>query len=140
MNLEEVVNEYDDALRQLKKRVESVFHDNFMNFFASNPKIYGITWSQYTPYFNDGDTCYFRTEEMHVLGSEEELEEARNGSSPYNFSSTYDLRDKPDMQSVVDFLATLDKMPSEVMEGMFGDGVQVVASRDGFKVFEYEHD
>lgn len=140
MNIETVVTEYDDALSQLKKRVETVFHDNFMTFFSANPKVYGITWHQYTPHFNDGDPCYFGVDEMYVIDTEEGLEEAKEGARPYDFVSSYEMSKKPDMQSVVDFLQALDKMPLEVMEGMFGDGVQVVAHRDGFTVFEINHD
>jgi len=31
------------------------------------PQVHGFQWRQYTPYFNDGDPCYFRVGDLHAL-------------------------------------------------------------------------
>lgn len=50
--LDELKSLYHEGLKVLAK-------DLFKEFFALNPSIEAILWHQYTPYFNDGETCTF---------------------------------------------------------------------------------
>jgi len=46
---------------QVSKDVKVLFNDGFKEIFESCPELVGVRWTQYTPYFNDGDACNFRS-------------------------------------------------------------------------------
>lgn len=51
-------------LEEMKKahmaELQADFNNIIKMFFDECPKIQAVVWSQYTPYFNDGDECIFR--------------------------------------------------------------------------------
>jgi len=49
----EISNLKKDALTLSKE----VFNDWCKEIFEKHPKVESFGWNQYTPYFNDGDTC-----------------------------------------------------------------------------------
>lgn len=48
-----------DLQAELNKEAEAEFKDAFKDFFDQNPNVVAVHWEQYTPYFNDGDSCRF---------------------------------------------------------------------------------
>lgn len=45
--------------KQLQEDGQAALKEAFDDFFSKHPEATSIVWTQYTPYFNDGDTCYF---------------------------------------------------------------------------------
>src|ERR1700674_1049946 len=45
---------------QTKEAAKILIRDGLKNIFDKYPSIENISWTQYTPYFNDGDPCVFR--------------------------------------------------------------------------------
>ena len=83
------VNAKIEELR--KKSVEiskNVFHTAVSNFFKLYPEVAAICWRQYTPYFNDGDTCEFSVHELGFF-SEGDYEALKDGEleDPYEHNS-----------------------------------------------------
>lgn len=62
--MSEKIDEYKAAISKIGLDSVSKF---FSEFFDQNPTIYGIWWTQYTPYFNDGDACVFGVGEFHYI-------------------------------------------------------------------------
>lgn len=48
-----------DAKKQMEQTAKDAFSEMSADFFAENPKIVSFGWTQYTPYWNDGDECVF---------------------------------------------------------------------------------
>lgn len=48
---------------------KNVFHTAVSNFFNNYPEVSAVIWQQYTPYFNDGDTCEFSVHEPAFLSA-----------------------------------------------------------------------
>lgn len=44
---------------QLIKEIEEKFKEQVIEAFSSFPNLPFITWTQYSPYFNDGEACEF---------------------------------------------------------------------------------
>jgi hypothetical protein len=44
----------------LKEHGKEMLRELFAELFAAAPAIKAVRWTQYTPYFNDGDACVFR--------------------------------------------------------------------------------
>lgn len=123
--------------KKLKEEGEAAIKELFKEFFEKHPKAQSITWTQYTPYWNDGDACYFRVNEMYLQLEGEEDEDYYNGWDPYGLKKEKD----PEMKAMgKDFEEVESSLPEDVMEHVFGDHVKIVATREGFKVHDYEHD
>lgn len=48
--------EYDAVM---KKKGEKVVRASIKEFFTIHPEVKALRWTQYTPYFNDGEPCIF---------------------------------------------------------------------------------
>lgn len=57
------VNEFREKMEIEKKKIVKLGQDelfkHFLPIFEQNPKLESLSWTQYTPYFNDGDECTF---------------------------------------------------------------------------------
>jgi hypothetical protein len=67
---------------ELFQRGEELILEVFSDFFQKYPNVLEVRWSQYTPYFNDGDTCDFSANDFFGL-SQKELDDEKNGD--FNF-------------------------------------------------------
>ena len=152
------------ALRVLFQiKAQELFKGTTKEFFEKNPSVTAIIWTQYTPYFNDGDSCEFGVSEPYFTNVNEEQMEDLTSYGEYEgeddvvwsetawiFNSNSDYvrqrREQLNLEGVdpasIDRFSTLiqsDDM-EDVMEAMFGDHARIVATRDGFEVNEYNHD
>ena len=64
--MQNIMNEYDVIHQEFLKQKEltsqkfkETFNDVIKDFFELVPSVKKVVWTQYTPYFNDGDTCTF---------------------------------------------------------------------------------
>lgn len=148
--------EQEELRKKFQTKAQELFKETTKKFFAKNPAVTAIVWSQYTPYFNDGDTCVFSVgdpnftnvddlEELSSWGEYEGEDETKWSENSWGF--TYNMDKHKTVYEGVD-LAYIDKFSrliqsgamEEVMEAMFGDHVRVVATRDGFEVNDYDHE
>ena len=66
MSLTQLINDYEAARAEFKTKAQSAMKASFKEVFDLFPEITTIRWTQYTPYFNDGDTCEFSVHEPVV--------------------------------------------------------------------------
>lgn len=127
--------------------------------------IKSVRWSQYAPYFNDGDECVFSANEPAVALSSRFSPEGDEIWGNYwdeeNFVSSYGLYDyaeegnyrsahvfKLNGEDTTEIAAALDEFSSVLQSGQFdyvlksnfGDHAQVRADKKGFEVQFMEHD
>lgn len=139
-----------DELTALKEAYDTKLHDEgedavkelFKEFFEANPKAAAVSWRQYTPYFNDGDPCYFRVGEMALHLHPDEDEEEDEDYDPDEGHDAYGLSqsDDPEMKKMGEGFDKLTDIPEEVLEYVFGDHVTITATAEGFDITEYDHD
>jgi len=151
---EGLVEQYRAVKEEFRKKCEVVMKEMFVEFFEQNPKIECVTWTQYTPYFMDGDVCVFGVNNFSFLESETDAENCNHGeyyaddpiSAPGYFQYVYPREEDKNIRPYTDYMKTMNELlcseeMSEVMLSTFGDHCKVVAKRDGtFEVNEYEHD
>jgi hypothetical protein len=51
-----------EAKKQMEETAKTAFADMAKEFFDANPTVLAFGWTQYTPYWNDGDVCTFRAQ------------------------------------------------------------------------------
>ena len=152
--LEAVIEKVKELRKIMQEQGKDALKDAFQEFFQAHPEARAIVWTQYTPYFNDGDACTFSVGDLCLklqTASEEqnqdEEEEDYEDEDDYECAS-YDLKygsktlTKAEAKLLKDFesLKKATGQLDEVFELVFGDHVKVVATRDGFDVTEYDHE
>lgn len=125
-----------DKLKEAKKRLEDdirnfgkeAFSEYLKDFFEQNPGVQKIQWTQYTPYFNDGDECVFRyySAQVKLVGDKE-------------YKDYYDIDDKNIKGNLITLNREFENM-QEILLMAFGDHAQVTASRDKITVDRYDHE
>jgi hypothetical protein len=150
--------ELNDMMTLYRKRIEDEGEDAikelFKDFFQVHPGVEAITWTQYTPYFNDGEACTFGVNGMSVIfgqvaepsepseEDDDEDEDQYEDDDDEEGLESWDLSRSPDpvLQALAVELKKLESIPDDVMESVFGDHVKIKATRAGFDVTDYEHD
>lgn len=155
----------EDAKAEATKLALDTFNGQVTTLFEMYPQVQSVTWRQYTPYFNDGDTCEFSAyiDEFDTVVLDNNGEEVEN---EYVAPGKYRDAVETGLDSFVDpyatykggqyesavvqitdehkFLVLLQKMlvamGDDIMLNTFGDHVQVKVSRAGVNVDEYDHD
>lgn len=151
---------------KFQTEAQAMFKETMKEFFDKNPGITALKWTQYTPYFNDGDACVFRVNDVYFTNApEDELENitawgeyegedesvwvSQNIAYVLNSGSKYYMNEAAKIRAAGGFdedsCDLIDKMiqsgeMQEIMKEMFGDHVVITATRDGFDVNDYEHD
>lgn len=141
------------ALRETyQKRGQEIFKLAFKEFFEANPEVHVVGWRQYTPYFNDGDECVFQCyAEYAFVSNAKDYENIRwgeyEGDEEGVWCSDGDYGDHnkemipESVEKNADALRKLlSKIDEDVFLDMFGNHVQVFATREGFDVQDYDHD
>jgi hypothetical protein len=163
--------------RKLRDEGQAAVKDAFKDFFDQYPEVRSVKWSQYTPYFNDGDTCHFGVNEFEavVVSTEalkaeieekkrltieaanaaeykkaqllkeevEDLQNQLNNEDDCDGNSAWSLSRKKDPRLIAlgEALNNIEReLLHDVLESVFGDHVEVIATREGFKTREYNHD
>lgn len=136
-------NKLELAREECKTLMKDAFDAGCRELFQEHEVLRGFSWTQYTPYFNDGDECVFsvHTDYPNIWFGEFDDEELYEGD--YEFSR-WDARENPDKPeskaglAVIEFLQTFD---DDLLKDAFGDHVEITVTRDGgIIVDDCEHD
>lgn len=73
MKLNEIQKQIEKLEKQAHKESSKLISKGFKEVFKKHPDLKSFSWTQYTPYFNDGDECVFsaHTDYISINGSEE---------------------------------------------------------------------
>lgn len=146
-----MVEEMEKVKKEFQEKGKEILKKSFKSFFEAVPAVKAITWTQYTPYFNDGEACVFGVGDMRALskksykawkgdggGYAEEFAVASSWGS-YKDEENKDLT-KEEYEATQKFIKNISKLSDDIFEDMFGDHVEVTATKKGFEVEEYNHD
>lgn len=160
---DQLLEEQEALRKKFQTTAQELFKDTTKEFFAGNPSITAVVWTQYTPYFNDGDTCEFSVgeptftnapdpENVHYGDYDGDAEDVFAVDNPRwaltcdreYYKETQDAIAKAggiDVDSCEAFSRMIQSSAMEdVMLAMFDNHVKVIATREGFSVDEYDHD
>lgn len=130
---------------EMAQQAKDGFHESVKELFEQHPTLISFSWNQYTPYFNDGETCYFSawTEDIDL----QTADDMDNGFSAYQCTERDENGKRVPKKDITPFqkaglavLEVLEVFDGDDYEGMFGDHCEITVTRDGVEVEEYEHD
>lgn len=136
----DLVTEIEAAQEEVKRRGKKAVGALFKAFFAANPKVTAVGWTQYTPHFNDGEACVFGLHGFYGTTKDgvdfKDVSSLYDGEDTTGFMDTYSL--KGSAKAAVEAIErSADK---SIFETAFGDHAMVIATPKGFHVSEYSHD
>jgi len=160
-----LIKDQEELRRQFQERAQELFKSITKEFFEKNPGITGVVWTQYTPYFNDGETCEFSVNDCTFTNAPiDELDNISWGDYDGDTEGVWatenvahvlstDREYYKEMRELIMSKGGVDpescKLFSDaicssemedVMLAMFGDHVKVIATRTGFDVDDFSHD
>lgn len=150
--LNEITDKLEELKRQCTEQAQSALKSVFHAFFEKHQDVKIIGWRQFTPWFNDGDTCEFNSYASYAWATNVEDEDLLNmsygGLESESEEHWIDNREYGDSGEVPDAVGKdlvllrkfLSELDDSVYKDMFGDHVCVIATRSGFDVRDYEHD
>lgn len=165
--LKEMRKKMRNLKSQMAKETKTALKEAFKDFFKEHPVVESVIWDQYTPYFNDGDTCTFSVYDFWLkfkktpaqLKAEAEKCFADDPSTSLKEWEEYlaseeaaeeDWYDKEyggsksskEEKAAIKAINKIyrDIVDEDVFLDMFGDHVSVTATSAGFKVKECQHD
>ncbi len=127
----DIDNKLRKFLEKNQEKLQKGFFSLFKDIFKKYSKLESISWTGYTPYFNDGDTCYFRSTHEYptITYDEEEYEEG--------WTEDEDEK-KTCFKEVLDIL---NQIQDSTMEDLLGDHVRIDITREGIEIHDYSsHD
>ena len=155
-----VLREKQEEIKKLKKEMleasNKIFTDLTKTIFEDHPKVKSFGWNQYTPYFNDGETCEFSANVDYIQINGEPVDESewisetkitnygtwnREKREYEGRTEVANLNYDPELVSASDeireFLRNFDE---DFFMSQFGDHAEVTITSEGVSVDEYEHD
>jgi hypothetical protein len=140
-------------------------YEELVRPLLADPKVHNFGWTQYTPYFNDGETCYFGVRELWLRTVKDTAGEADDEFADYDdqYGVSYgahpalghldwdstDTRQRAEVapgyeQTAVHAQALADAMDNgslnAVLMALFGDHAEITVHKDRITVDEYSHD
>lgn len=115
--------------------------------FKDHPEIKALKWTQYTPYFNDGEPCVFSVSGVYAstaadVSSDDDADDDDRWCYAYRHDKTVpEGFTKAGWKAFCSLAETIEANESaDVLEAAFGDHVSVFANSAGIEVEEYDHD
>src|SRR5688572_125580 len=87
----EMIEQFNDIKKRMKDGGERLVGEHLKELLAAHPKIEAVKWTQYTPYFNDGDPCVFSVNEpdFKLAGVEPKAAEDNDGDDDAEWFSSW---------------------------------------------------
>lgn len=156
----EIIREKQKEIKKLKKEIldssVKIFTDLTKIIFEKYPKVKSFGWNQYTPYFNDGETCFFsvNTDWIYINGYPADESVWINKTKIKNFGTWNQKLKKYEGRTEVlnlNYDEDLSKATDEIREflnnfdedffmSQFGDHAEVKITSEGISIDELEHD
>jgi hypothetical protein len=111
--------------------------------FESFPNVKAVRWTQYTPYFNDGEPCEFSSNADYpelCFSADPAGDVVTKEDFDEDFEGSWGCRQDAEKQKAFKAFKEALALPDDVLLAAFGDHAQVTVDRNGVEVEEYSHD
>lgn len=138
-----------EVLNKAREEANAIIKEAFSEMakvvFDNNPELKGFRWTQYTPYFNDGDACTFSagTDYYDILHPADESNGGYEDDEWINDPSwwgEYENLQSPLRKADTEIREFFKTFSDDDFLEMFGDHVQVTVTPEGVEVEDHDHD
>jgi hypothetical protein len=153
--LEQRYQEHKQKMKQLQEEMQATakqfFSEATKELFDKYPKLERFSFTGYTPYFNDGDTCEYSAHTDHLATFEYDGNDRAEDRylDSWGLTTTWDNVAKKSVPketveewavAAQDVFSLLQKFDDDFYLQSFGDHVEIIVSRNGVDTEEYGHD
>ena len=136
--MEEIKSEITRLQTELKAKSQDMFREGVEEIFNKYPELESFAWRQYTPYFNDGENCYFGVH-VSTWGDNNVDGISINGSSFWWPQAGQPLSEEL-TQAAVETAKLINTFDENVLMDIFGDHVTVTVHKDRVETEYYDHE
>lgn len=156
MNIEQTEKNLSSIKERYQEEGKAEIQNTLQLFFKEFPEIKKIAWTQFTPYFNDGDECVFSVNDIMFLNDEYEIGDKATGydwrgnlvenleiGSMYDFDEvcmSHCKTNSPELQEGIKQLKSLMNTHEDILKELFGDHVEVHITADSVRIDDYDHE
>lgn len=117
-----------------------IFAEAAAHFFETNPDIISFGWSQFTPYFNDGEECVFQIPDRDFFINEYNLESCDKEHRPSWFRHPCSIKEQIKSNEINPEVVALLKQELNVAENALQEQERFVAKAKEFlQEFSEQH-
>lgn len=137
------------ARKAADAKLDEFFDDFLPKYFADHPEVLGFCWTQYAPYFNDGEPCEFSIDEVSLMLTENVVNSGFEGrveshddfieAEPRDYGFGYWNDDSLDNDQI-GMIKFIQGLPDEYAQARFGEHSLVYLSRWDTTIEDYDHD
>lgn len=155
-SLDEIREKISELKKELVGKSTEIFTDFQKEIFDKYPQLKSFGWSQYTPYFNDGDTCQFSANTDYIKINDEWVDDSEwicekittnwgkwNQEHRVYEGRVEELNPKYNEElakandEIVDFLSKFD---NDFYLSKFGDHSEITITKDSMTIEDHDHD
>jgi hypothetical protein len=144
--LKELAIRFEKIKEEMVATATSAVKLEFEKVFTAYPELTYVCWTQFTPYFNDGEECTFSVNSF-AIGNAPDMDDVSaygeyDGDEEGIWSDDYlsgEAREKYiKVYELQQFCES--EIGEDVLRAAFGDHSVVTVTREGIDVQEYEHE
>lgn len=156
----EVIKQKKLEIESLKNELNEISQSSFDEFrcyiFGKYSQLESFGWTQYTPYFNDGDSTIFSANTDYLIINGDYVDES-NWISPVNIinwgnwnsetksyigrveeeNKNFDKNLSDATNEIIDFLSNFD---NDFYLTKFGDHAEITVTKSSVDISDYDHD
>lgn len=155
VNLKDMQKELQAVKAEFSKRATAEFTKAINQIFVEYPQLETIAWTQYSPYFNDGEECTFSVhastfsnapaDEFNLWGEFEDVEQAQEKQYWAIGDNWYDNEHIAAPEGLAAVHSEFDRILQssefeDILHEMFGNHVKVICTKTGIDTEEHDHD
>ncbi len=152
MNIQDIKTLMENTRKEIKTNSQSAIDNFFKELFESEPNLKGVRWTQYTPYFDDGDPCEFWVNEFNVAVDQKALNlnedefydegyEIEIGEEVFEFiTCRYGDKQNKELKRIEEKISQLFSLDDEVFLMTYGNHVEITVTKEETTIEEYDHD
>lgn len=126
----------EEMLKMIRAAGEPEIKAALKEIFAAHPSIASIRWTQYTPYFNDGEPCVFSVNSAEfILNGEDEWHDTWG-----DWDATLKKSVKTPLHEAIGRFSNEIETLGSAMLHIFGDHKIITCTREEIAVDEYDHE
>lgn len=134
-DIKNISNEYENQKKRLISDMKEKFIEISKKLFEEYPKLNSFSWTQYAPYFNDGDICEFSVNTWYdciKINDEYEYEyedEDEDKDEQKNIENNLTHSEVIEISKIIQKF--LESFSQDMFESVFGNDSEVTIKRDG---------
>lgn len=122
-----------------REEAKQILAPGLQQFMKEHPEVKAIGWTQYTPYFNDGEPCEFGVGQIYASIADERANSLYGDGWVELYGNPAEGFSGVTWFALKELNKTLSGAEDELLAA-FGDHVKVVVTQEGVEVEEFDHD